>query len=161
MNPIRQRAVDAIEAHAHHGEYLLAWNVKIHRRITDPNEANPVPGWDINQEYQWALEDMWRTVTEREDGKFYSDGRSSGWIVLAKFEGHTIDVDEIEKKESGITNEWYRRLLKMLPIWDEAFKDPTKELQYQIDSRHAELKAHHDFETAERRYWEERDVVTV
>lgn len=144
-------------------EYPLAWNVKMYRGLIDPSGGVHKPEWDVNEEWVSVVEDLWNSLDHRDDefpGKFYSEGRSSGYIVLSTFDGHVIGyafIEELLNPESCIKNETCRRLLKMLPIWDEAFKDPCGAVNEGLEESYRLFLA----EKKEQAYWEARDVETV
>lgn len=204
---IRKALLQVLKTHQHYRSYALAWNVKIYGNITEPNDGpNKVKDWDFDQESNWALEDMCRMVTGRENDwlstlpaverfpRFYDkihptdrcyypaklkgwklveayksvsvdvdfsfEGRSSGWLVLTEFESRSGDlIEQIE--EGGVSNEWCRNLLAMIPVWDAAFADPGKEHQYQLNSSHERQFEEQQKETTEARYWAERGMVTI
>jgi hypothetical protein len=172
MNKLRVKTAEAIRAHQHYMGWAIAWNVKIYK-LTDPNEAGQLPPdeWNTHNEYDYVIQGMWESLGDREDefkGEFHSEGRSSGWLVLSKFEGHVLGkeiLEELQATESSswprISNEWCRRFLKMLPVWDEDFKNPGQVAQENLNDQHAYCLECYTKEKDEKLACEERDICTV
>lgn len=145
----------------------LRFPLKYKRRT---NECAYYPAQKTN----WILDNPYTNL--HFDVKFGLAGRGGKHLVIREFEGHDLGVssedlcEQIEHDDCGdFPNAWCQKLLAMMTEWEQMFtsRNASKELEYQLAYRLAQSvqDKYDEYEAAakeevERKYWNERDVVT-